>query len=327
MEIWNSFKALVEICEKEKTDLLLIAGDLFNRQPLLRELREVDYLFSTLSHTRVVLCAGNHDYIKSNSYYKTFKWSDNVHIFLESELAKAEFPELDTAVYGLSYNRKEIPEFLYNEEPEATTCTNKILLAHGGDEKHIPFKKEVLLACGYDYVALGHIHKPQELAAGRMAYAGSLEGTDKNDTGVHGYRKGSITNHRCQSDFIPFASREYIHMEVNVSKEMTGFSIRNRLSHAMEERGIHHMYKIILTGFRSPDLSLDYSAMDIYGNIIEIVDYTKPAYDFEKLLRLNKDNLIGQFIQSFSGEEESSVEYEALCEGISALMETKRGQQ
>jgi hypothetical protein len=94
----------------------------------------------------------------------------------------------------------------------------------------------------------------------------------------------------------------------------------------MEERGLHHMYKIILTGFRSPDLIIDYSAIDIYGNIVEIVDQTKPAYDFEKLWKLNKDNLIGQFIQSFSGEEESSIEYEALCEGVSALMETKRGQ-
>lgn len=318
---------MIEVCEKEKTDLLLIAGDLFNRQPLLRELKEVDYLFSTLSHTKVILCAGNHDYIKKNSYYTTFKWSSNVHMFLENELAKAEFPELDTAVYGLSYYKKEITEFLYDVEPEETGCKNKILLAHGGDEKHIPFKKEMLLAHGYDYVALGHIHKPQELVTGRIAYAGALEGTDKNDTGVHGYRKGTIANRKCQSEFVPFASREYVHMEITISKEMTGFSIRNTLSHAMEERGIHHMYKIILTGFRSPELNLDYSAMDIYGNIIEIVDQTKPAYDFEKLLRVNKDNLIGHFIQSFSGEKENSVEYEALCEGISALMETKRGQQ
>ena len=247
-------------------------------------------------------------------------------MFLGNELEKVEFPELDTAVYGLSYNKKEITEFLFDKKPEETACTHKILLAHGGDEKHIPFKKETLLNHGYDYVALGHIHKPQEVVHGRIAYAGSLEATDKNDIGVHGYRKGTLIDHRCQSEFIPFASREYVHMEVSVSKEMTGFSIRNKLSQLMEERGLHHMYKIILTGFRSPDLIIDYSAMDIYGNIIEIVDQTKPAYDFKKLWKLNKDNLIGQFIQSFSGEEESSVEYEALCEGISALMETKRGQ-
>ena len=318
---------MIEVCEKEKTDLLLIAGDLFNRQPLLRELKEVDYLFSTLSHTKVVLCAGNHDYIKSNSYYKTFQWNENVYMFLSEKLTKVEIPELDTAVYGLSYHKKEITEFLYDEKPGQTSCTNRILLAHGGDEKHIPFKKHVLLANGYDYIALGHIHKPQELSAGRMAYAGSLEGTDKNDTGVHGYRRGTLINHRCQSEFVPFGSREYVHMEVAVTRDMTGFAIRNKLSHAMEERGLHHMYKIILTGFRAPELNLDYSAMDIYGNIIEIEDRTKPAYDFEKLLRTNKNNLIGHFIQSFSGEGEGSVEYDALCEGISALMETKRGQQ
>lgn len=314
------------MCEKEKTDLLLIAGDLFNRQPLLRELKEADYLLGNLSHTQVVLCAGNHDYIKSNSYYRTFKWSKNVHMLLEPELSKVEFPEFDTAVYGLSYSKKEITEFLYDVKPEETVCKHKILLAHGGDEKHIPFKKETLVKHGYDYVALGHIHKPQEIIHGRIAYAGSLEATDKNDLGVHGYRRGTLIEHRCQSEFIPCASREYVHMEVSVSKEMTGFSIRNKLSQLMEERGLHHMYKIILTGFRSPDLIIDYSAMDIYGNIIEIVDQTKPAYDFEKLWKLNKDNLIGQFIQSFSGEEESSIEYEALCEGVSALMETKRGQ-
>lgn len=44
-ELWNSFERLLNICEEEQTDLLLIAGDLFHRQPLLRELKELDYLF------------------------------------------------------------------------------------------------------------------------------------------------------------------------------------------------------------------------------------------------------------------------------------------
>ena len=175
-------------------------------------------------------------------------------------------------------------------------------------------------------MALGHIHKPQVMVPEIMAYAGALEPIDKNDTGVHGYRKGTIDAGRCQSEFVPFASREYVHMKVSVSKGMTGFAIRNKLSQVMEERGVQHIYKIILTGFRAPELALDYQALDVFGNIIEIADETRPAYDFEKLLRLNKENLVGHFIQSFSGAEESSIEYEALCEGISALMETKRGQ-
>ena len=63
-ELWDTFEYVLGVCEDERTDLLLIAGDLFHRQPLLRELKEVDYLFSRLSHTKVVLIAGNHDYIR-----------------------------------------------------------------------------------------------------------------------------------------------------------------------------------------------------------------------------------------------------------------------
>lgn len=43
------------------------------------------------------------------------------------------------------------------------------------------------MTLGYDYVAFGHIHKPQLLVENRMAYAGSLEPTDTGDIGRHGY--------------------------------------------------------------------------------------------------------------------------------------------
>ena len=56
-ELWESFEQVLRVCEEEKTDLLLIAGDLFHRQPLVRELKEAGYLFSELTHTKVVLIA------------------------------------------------------------------------------------------------------------------------------------------------------------------------------------------------------------------------------------------------------------------------------
>ena len=48
---------------EDPVDLLFISGDLFHRQPLMRELKEVNYLFSTIPDTRVYLMAGNHDFI------------------------------------------------------------------------------------------------------------------------------------------------------------------------------------------------------------------------------------------------------------------------
>ena len=57
-EIWDSFVQIVSLCGRETNGLLLIAGDLFHRQPLLRELKEVNELFAKLTHTEVVLIAG-----------------------------------------------------------------------------------------------------------------------------------------------------------------------------------------------------------------------------------------------------------------------------
>ena len=63
---------------------MLIAGDLFHRQPLLRELKEMNSILEMLEHTEVVMIAGNHDYIKKNSYYRTFSWASHVHIILRT---------------------------------------------------------------------------------------------------------------------------------------------------------------------------------------------------------------------------------------------------
>ena len=45
----------------------------------------------------------------------------------------------------------------------------------------------------------------------------------------------------------------------------------------------------------------------------------------EKLKNENKGNILGQYIESLSGYPADSLEYQALCEGVQALMETRRG--
>ena len=85
-EIWTSLERVLEVCESKHVEMLLIAGDLFHRQPLRRELKELDYLFSKLTMTEVVIIAGNHDYLKRDSYYRTFQWSKNVHMILDREI-------------------------------------------------------------------------------------------------------------------------------------------------------------------------------------------------------------------------------------------------
>ena len=63
-DIRETFAAIIGKARELSVDFLFIAGDLFHRQPLLKDLKEVNYLFSTIPDVRVVLIAGNHDRVR-----------------------------------------------------------------------------------------------------------------------------------------------------------------------------------------------------------------------------------------------------------------------
>lgn len=323
-ELWDTFEHVIRVCEEERTDLLLIAGDLFHRQPLVRELKEVNYLFSELTHTKVVFIAGNHDYIRADSNYLTFQWSKNVYPLLDEHPQYVDFPELRTAVYGLSYHSREISRPLYDGLKAAGRAPFEILLAHGGDDRHIPLDRQALERSGFDYVALGHIHKPQIMSRDHIIYPGALEPIDKNDTGKHGYVKGEITENGVRTQWIPCARREYIHLELAVGSEDTTGSIRKQIKKKINEYGNENIYKIVLKGKRNRDVFLDPERMTEGENILEIIDRTSPAYDFERLYEENEDTILGRYIGRFRGCREGSVEYQALCEGVEALLGSRQ---
>lgn len=323
-EIWESLEKIVDLCRDEGIELLLIAGDLFHRQPLLRELKEVNGLFLRLDQTQVVLCAGNHDYLKKDSYYRTFPWAEHVHMILGEEPETVDLPEIGASVCGFSYASRERTDLPYLGKRAKGLRPAEILMIHGGDERHVPVKKEEAAKLGYDYIALGHIHKPQSIIPGKMAYCGALEPVDKNDTGKHGYILGEIVDKQCRIKFVPSALREYIHTQVRAEGGMSGSELKEKIKKTIEQGGIQNIYKIVVKGFRSPDILFDLQAMDVYGNITELIDDTKPAYDFGKIKRQNKDNILGKFIEQLEGFGEDSAQYRAMCEGVQALMETRR---
>ena len=319
-EIWETFRSSIADAAKERVDLLLIAGDLFHRQPLAEELKEVNYLFSTLEHTRAVLMAGNHDYIQPSSAYLNFPWSRNVACLFSKECECVRFPEIGTEVYGFSYYRQEILQPLYDGlRPVKNDCCH-ILLAHGGDADHIPLDKRKLSRSGFDYVALGHIHKPQVLVPDRILYSGALEPIDRGDSGPHGYVMGEYERGRINTRFVPKAKREYITLEVETTEADTTFSLRDRLEKSIQQRGWQHIYRIILRGKRSPGTHFDTEKLMEFGMVLEVMDQTVPAFPLEEWKRKYRGQMIGRYIESFEGHERSEGEEKALQYGLEALM-------
>ncbi|MGB4660990.1 MAG: DNA repair exonuclease [Mobilitalea sp.] len=327
-EIWNSFAHIIEVCNEEKVDLLLIAGDLFHRQALVRELKEVNYLFSKLETAQVVLMAGNHDFIGSRSHYEGFEWDKKVHMFLSDKLESVAFPELQIEVSGFSYRTRDIAEALYdNVKPEAKNNI-QILLAHGGDEKDIPLNRKKLQDSGFDYIALGHIHKP-ELISNKMAYSGSIEPLDKNETGEHGFIMGEVVTgdkgkNTTQIRFVPSSIREYKRINISVDQTTTNGSLRDLASELIKSEGEQHIYSFRITGVRDETIHFDKEMLKTCGNVMEVEDQSVPDYDFDVLSRENSDNMIGLFIQKIrENPNQDEVAKKALYYGMEALLGAK----
>ena len=319
-ELWASFERLIEAVKIQKADLLLIAGDVFHRPPLLRELREFNDRLASLSSTKVVLMAGNHDHIGANSFYKGFSWAENVHFFESDEITSVKFPELKVEVYGLSYHKKEIRDRLYDEVRPEDNGYYHILLGHGGDEKHIPYSKEKLAKSGFDYLAFGHVHKPGMILSGRAVMAGSLEPTDHTCLGTHGFVRVEVKDGANSITLVPFAKREYIPLEIDVTTEDTMGSIYRKLCEKVTEKGADNIYDVIIKGQRHTSLEIMEDKLKSAGNIRVIVDETEKFFDYGQLCLEYKGRLLSKYIESFEGVT-SELEKKALAYGTEAILE------
>ena len=319
-EIWESFERLILTTEEQKADLLLIAGDLFHRPPLLRELREVNGLFERLSKTQVVLMAGNHDFAGGNSFYHKFRWAEHVSFLPTGEVSKVYIPHLHTEVYGFSYDCKEMRERDYDFVCPEDNDAFHILLAHGGDEKHQPFSKEKLGKNGFDYIALGHIHKPGVIIPEMAVMAGSLEPLDHTCLGKHGYVKVSVEKGKKEISFVPSALREYRTLELAITPEDTMASIFRQVEQSIHREGDMHIYEVVLKGKRHSSLEILEEKIKSAGNIWKITDATEKSFDYESLSRRYEGRLLQKYIASFDIVG-SAVEKRALELGTEAILE------
>ena len=331
-EIWDAFRDVIELCNKENIDLLLLPGDLFHGQPLLREVKEVDYLFGTLTHTKVVLCAGNHDCLLPTSHYYDVTFPDHVSFLMDPQADSVYLPELNVEVFGLSYNTKQISEARYDALSATDSSRINILLAHGNilcNDKSIPLHRGMMESAGFDYVALGHIHNRIDISS-RIAYSGGLEPFNRNETGARGFILGEISKEgtgpsRIEWEFVPHAKREYVPVEFSVTADTTELSLCSELFALLRERGLQHMYLITLTGTRAQEIVWNLESitevLTKYGaNIIELNDGTTPDFHIESLREQEQGTLVGRFISCMDGVEDEKIKSLALQYGLQALL-------
>ena len=344
-DIWDSFAEVVLEAGRQQVDFLLISGDLFHKQPLKRELREVNYLFTQIPKVNVVLMAGNHDYLQPKSYYVDFEWAENVFFFDKEEVMSFDFPEKNVAIYGASYWHREIRERLYDELVVVDSSRINILLAHGGDERHIPFSVKQVVAQGIDYIAAGHIHKGGWLLENKAVMAGALEPTDCNDTGLHGYWMGEISKSsrglaedtrawfrkgygaandrdaaQVKVEFYPVYKCEYRHVVIEVTPEMTQYEVEARVRKIVTSGQEYMLYRIFLEGYIEPDTVLQLERIQKIEKVVDVSANLSPNYDYGRIVAEQPDSLLGRYVLQMNRLPQNEISKKALEYGVKALL-------
>lgn len=330
-DIKATFRGIIEKCRDFSVDCLFIAGNLFHRQPMNKDLQELNYLFSSIPSTHIVIISGENDRISSNSALLSFNWSANVNWILSDKPDSIYFDDINTMVYGFSYHTREVKETIIDTIKPENDGHIHILLAHGGDQDHMPVDVDTLTALPFDYVALGYLLKPVEIAERRVIYSGSPEPLSSSDTGTRGFYFGDINpiTHKVQKlTFMETSKVSYIPLEFTVTDKTTNDELLKRISGLIKSKGDHNIYMIRITGKHDPEVHFNLSPLSRTYRIVSVQDDSEPQYDFAAIYKEHPSDIIGFYIRKLlrdDPDDMSFVEKKALYYGINALLKSQKG--
>ena len=311
---------MIDACNEKEIDLLLIAGDLFDRPPVWADLDRAAKLFARLTATEVVMIAGASDYITEDSPWKTYPWQSWVNMLSDKHCMNVQLGNINTSVHGCSYYAPtEGKPYLEDARPDKES-EYQILLGYTGDDNHMPADLSELSEKGFDYIALGYEHKASVMQNMHIAYAGSLEPLSVQETGKHGFILGEINEENTTIRFVPFACREYINIKVRLSSDIKEDELEEKLTAAINQYGSDNIFTISLEGRYQPKEPYDRARLLALGNVADVKDGTMPDYNLVALLDEHKDDMIGMYLEEFLKEPAGAREQKALYCGLEALL-------
>ena len=180
---------IVDVALAEDVAALLIAGDLFDGAE--RSARTAAFLALQLDRLRergirVFYIKGNHD--AENPLTGELSLPDNVHVF-DGRGSKVQLAD-GLWIHGVSFSGRHAPNSLLSKFPAPVEGAINIAMLHtslGGAEGHDPYAPcsvGELTAAGFDYWALGHVHRRQvHSQAPWVVMPGMPQGRDIGESG------------------------------------------------------------------------------------------------------------------------------------------------
>ncbi len=198
---------IYSVAVREEVDALVIAGDVYDRQiPSAEAVTLLDDFLTGLSRRGlpVLMVSGNHDSPERVSFAGKILAQQGLYIagnyeeppqtvVMEDEYGPVEFvllPFVKAAAAGAESAAEAVEQILAKTPLPADENRRRVLVTHffvtgaGGRAPELSDSEDAGTVGGldavpaglfkmFDYVALGHIHKPQHMGDGQVYYSGS----------------------------------------------------------------------------------------------------------------------------------------------------------
>lgn len=303
LEQREAFRKIIEYIKQNEIDYFFICGDFYEHEYVKQSTIEyINNQFKEIPNTKIYIVPGNHDPKVANSYYSKYKWNGNVYIF-SSEIEKIS--EENINIYGFGFDNFYMKNTKINEVKIDEPNKINILLTHGSvdggsDElrEYNPMKEQELKTLGFDYIALGHIHKSNynKEQPSKIIYPGSTISLGFDELGSHGMIVGNIDgDKKLQLAFVPVDKKQFYEISLPVDEILS----KEELIEAINSRDWNESgyYKIILTGKRNFEIQpLEILKYITVKNIIKIKDKTSIKIDLENLAQ--EESLKGIFVKN-----------------------------
>jgi DNA repair exonuclease SbcCD nuclease subunit len=190
----RAFDNLIDLTIEEKVDFILIAGDLYDGD--WKDYNTGLFFAARMGRLakagiKVFIVSGNHDAASRTT--KAMPLPDNVTLFSPKKPQSVKLDDFGVIIHGQSYSFRAVTDNLASQYPQNDSNYFNIGLLHTsltgreGHENYAPCTLDDLKSKGYDYWALGHVHKREIVSEDPwIVFPGNIQGRHIKETGAKG---------------------------------------------------------------------------------------------------------------------------------------------
>jgi DNA repair exonuclease SbcCD nuclease subunit len=341
----RAFDNLIDLAIDEEVAFVLLAGDLYDGD--WKDYNTGLYFVDRMNRLheagiRAFIVAGNHD--AASQITKHLRLPDNVTLFSTKHPEQVVLDDLDVAIYGQGFVTRVLTDDISRSYPQGNPQLFNIGLLHTcldgkpGHEPYAPCTIDGLRSKGYQYWALGHVHKREVISEDPwIVFPGNIQGRHARELGPKGctlvtVEQGEVVTvehrdldvfrwSRCELDVSPSETVDDIYEQVrealqNESDVAQGRPIAVRLllrgtsgAHtelqANQERWVQE-YRALATGLAGAGVWLEK---------VSIKTFALTSYEGD----LERDDALSSLLRSIRDLELDNESADALADELSAL--------